>query len=163
MRLRRQGRVSALQALYEIDAAAHNAGQVLEQRFLDEPLPPEAEEFARNLVTGVVKNRTVLDNWIAHYAPEWPVEQLAFIDRNILRIALYELTGDGDTPIKVVINEAVELAKSFGSDASPRFVNGVLGSFVASNPIPKLPKSDTSHEGSEGAPEEQVTKAETSN
>ena len=71
----------------------------------------------------------MLNDLIAQYAPEWPVDQLAIVDRNILRLALFEIgCSDSDTPPKVVINEAVELAKVFGSDSSPRFVNGVLGS-----------------------------------
>ena len=71
-----------------------------------------------------------LNKLIATYAPEWPIEQMAIIDRNILRIALYEFLIDGGTPPKVAINEAVELAKMFGSDSAPRFVNGVLGALV---------------------------------
>ena len=90
---------------------------------------PETTRYLRWLVSGVVTNRTDLDRIIAKYAPEWPVDQLAIIDRNVLRLALFEIgCRDADTPPKVVINEAVELAKRFGSDNSPRFVNGVLGS-----------------------------------
>jgi N utilization substance protein B len=84
----------------------------------------------RELVLGVLARQAALDEVIGRYAPEWPVQQLAVIDRNILRMALFELAA-ADTPLKVAINEAVELAKSFGSDSSPRFVNGVLGSAVA--------------------------------
>ncbi len=72
-----------------------------------------------------------LDHFIAEHAPEWPLDQVAIVDRNILRIALWEFAVYGKTPIKVVINEAVELAKTYGSDSSPRFVNGVLGSLAA--------------------------------
>ena len=71
-----------------------------------------------------------LDNFIAQHAPEWPLDQVATIDRNILRIALWEFGVQGKTPIKVVINEAIELSKEFGSDSTPRFVNGVLGSLA---------------------------------
>jgi len=89
----------------------------------------QAAAFLRLLVAGVVTNRPALDGIIARYAPEWPVDQLAIIDRNVLRLALYEIgCSQLQTPPKVVINEAVELAKRFGSDNSPRFVNGVLGS-----------------------------------
>ena len=83
----------------------------------------------RWLVSGVVKYRSELDQLIHKYAPEWPVNQLAVVDRNVLRLALFELgCQQANTPPKVVINEAVELAKAFGSDSSPRFINGVLGS-----------------------------------
>lgn len=128
---RRQARISALQALYEMDTTAHIAGDVLAHRLEDAPLPPEGEEFLRNLVTGVLRHREQLDFLIHKYAPAWPVSQIAVVDRNILRIALYELSGASGTPPKVAINEAVDLAKMFGSDNSSRFVNGVLGTAVA--------------------------------
>jgi N utilization substance protein B len=81
-------------------------------------------------VSGVLEHQTVLDTFIHRHAPEWPLEQMAYIDRNILRVALFEFAVDGQTPVKVAINEAVELAKAFGSDSAPRFVNGVLGTLV---------------------------------
>lgn len=128
---RRQARVSALQALYEIDTTQHNAGAVLENRLIDSPLPPDGEAFLRSIVGGVIRHREQLDALIQKFAPAWPVAQIAIVDRNILRIALYELTGATETPPKVAINEAVDLAKTFGSDNSSRFVNGVLGTAVA--------------------------------
>jgi N utilization substance protein B len=82
-------------------------------------------------VRGVLKHKDELDELIATYAPEWPIDQMAIIDRNILRIALFEFLIDGGTPPKVAINEAVELAKRFGSDSSRRFVNGVLGTSLS--------------------------------
>jgi N utilization substance protein B len=93
-------------------------------------LPDPYAEFARHLVEGVLGHRHVLDEFIHEHAPEWPLEQMAYIDRNILRMAVFEFAIDGRTPVKVAINEAVELAKEFGSDSAPRFVNGVLGSLV---------------------------------
>lgn len=128
---RRQARISALQALYEIDTTAHHVADVVGHRLEDVPLPAEGEHFLRSLVTGVLQNREQLDFFIHKYAPAWPVSQIAVVDRNILRIALYELSGASDTPPKVAINEAVDLAKMFGSDNSSRFVNGVLGTAVA--------------------------------
>lgn len=128
---RRQARISALQALYEIDTTAHHAGDVVTHRLEDTPLPVEGEEFLRNVVTGVLKHRDQLDFLIHKFAPAWPVSQIAVVDRNILRIALYELSGTSGTPPKVAINEAVDLAKMFGSDNSSRFVNGVLGTAMA--------------------------------
>ncbi|MCO6449369.1 MAG: transcription antitermination factor NusB [Caldilineales bacterium] len=128
MKPRHHGRRVALQALFEIDLAGHKPGPVLEERLTSEGLADQDETaiFARQLVVGVVGNKPRLDAIIARFAPEWPVDQIAIIDRNILRMALWELLAD-ETPTRVVINEAVELAKVFGSDASPRFINGVLG------------------------------------
>jgi N utilization substance protein B len=103
---------------------------VLQQRLEETPLPGPAADFARRLVFGVLQHRALLDPFIQQHAPEWPLEQMACIDRNVLRLALYEFAVDGSTPVKVAINEAVELAKMFGSDSSPRFVNGVLGALV---------------------------------
>lgn len=131
MKVRHQARVVALQALYEIDCAGHPPAMVIEQRLETANLPESGEDFARELAHGVNAHQEWLDKLIARYAPEWPVAQIAIIDRNILRIAAYEILVEQDTPIKVAINEAVELAKRFGSDSSSRFVNGVLGTLVA--------------------------------
>jgi N utilization substance protein B len=120
-----------LQALFEIDCAGHKPAMVITRRLEDAGLPETGDAFARQLVQGVGENREALDELIGHYAPEWPVDQIAIVDRNILRIAILELLYYDDTPTKVAINEAVELAKEFGSDSSGRFVNGVLGSLVA--------------------------------
>ncbi len=130
MKARTRARSLALQALYEIDLTEHPPGWVLEQRLREQPLPPKLADFARRIVLEVVPLRPLLDEHIARHAPEWPVEQLSPIDRNILRIALWELAVYTETPVKVAINEAVELAKVYGSDSSPRFVNGVLGSLA---------------------------------
>ena len=131
MKVRHQARVVALQALYEIDCTAHAAALVVEQRLLEADLPESGKTFARDLAMGVNENQEWLDSLIARYAPEWPVNQIAIIDRNVLRLAVFEILIGKDTPVKVAINEAVELAKQFGSDSSGRFVNGVLGTLVA--------------------------------
>ena len=131
MKVRRRARILALQALYEIDTTQHPVGTVLDQRLTEDPLPEEGEAFARELLTGVIQHQVALDELIQRYAPEWPVEQMAVIDRNVLRIAIYEFFISKLTPTKVAINEAVELAKLFGSDSAPRFVNGVLGALAA--------------------------------
>ncbi len=130
MKNRHQARIVALQALYEIDCAHHAPAIVLEQRLAEVQLPKAAAAFSRHLVDSVLKYQPVLDTFIHRHAPDWPLEQMAYIDRNILRIAIFEFAVDGKTPIKVAINEAVELAKTFGSDSAPRFVNGVLGALV---------------------------------
>jgi N utilization substance protein B len=130
MKGRRRARVLALQALYEIDCASHPPSVVLYRHLSENTLAPAYAEFTRHLVDGVLAHQKVLDQFIHEHAPEWPLEQMAYIDRNILRMAVFEFAIDGSTPAKVAINEAVELAKWFGSDSAPRFVNGVLGSLV---------------------------------
>jgi len=136
MKIRHEARIVALQALFEMDCVGHPIAAVLEQRLAEMPLPEQGIQFARELVQGVTADITKLDRLIERYAPEWPVEQIAIIDRNILRIAIYEVLQSDGTPMKVAINEAVELAKQFGSDSSGRFVNGVLGSLVAKEEVP---------------------------
>ena len=131
---RRQARIIALQALYEIDCANHAVADVLGQRVKDGSITDGVRPFVYELVNGVVESRERLDELIQRYAPEWPVDQMAIVDRNILRIAIYEIVISTATPLRVVINEAVELAKAYGSDTSPRFVNGVLGSLAANEP-----------------------------
>jgi N utilization substance protein B len=131
MKSRTKARGIALQALYEIDLTGHSVSDVLEQRLIDTPLEDGLAEFTRQIVTGVLSLELNLDDFIAQHAPEWPLDQVAVIDRNILRIALWEFAIADITPVKVAINEAIELAKLFGSDSTPRFVNGVLGSLAA--------------------------------
>ncbi|MBN1564940.1 MAG: transcription antitermination factor NusB [Anaerolineae bacterium] len=136
---RHQARLLALQVLYELDATRHRVGDVLQARFnedglyeqfLSEQHYAEAQSLTTQLVNGVRQHQPRLDVLIGQYAPEWPLDQLAMIDRNILRIAIYELVIDGTAPVKVVINEAVELAKTFGTESTPRFINGVLGTLA---------------------------------
>lgn len=131
MKPRTRARSVALQALYEIDIANHPPGIVLEERLAETELDNHLADFARQIVMGVLPIVEPLDQIIAMHAPEWPLNQVATIDRNILRIALWEIAVDGQTPIKVAINEAVELGKVYGSDSTPRFINGVLGSLAS--------------------------------
>jgi transcription antitermination protein NusB len=131
MKSRTKARSIALQALYEVDISGHAPGIAIENRLQDDPLESSLAEFARQIVTGVMPVSQQLDDFIAQHAPEWPMDQVAVIDRNILRIALWEFAVKGCTPIKVAINEAIEMAKIYGSDSTPRFVNGVLGSLAA--------------------------------
>ena len=131
MKVRHRARIVALQALFEIDIAHHDPAVVLQQRLAYKPLPEAGHEFARSLVRGILEHQAELDALIQDNAPEWPLDQVAIIDRNILRMAIFEFAVEGDTPVKVAINEAVELAKLFGSDSSGRFVNGVLGAIVS--------------------------------
>jgi N utilization substance protein B len=131
MKPRTRARAIALQALYEIDLVGHPPGTVLKYRFEDETIEDRLVGFIESITLGVWPIRDELDSFIAEHAPEWPLDQVAIIDRNILRIALWEFAVSAETPIKVAINEAVELAKTYGSDSSPRFINGVLGSLAA--------------------------------
>ena len=130
-RERRRARTLALQALYEIDSVGHSPELVIARHIAENSaLGEEGVGFLRSLVLGTLDLAPALDKLIAECAPEWPVDQLAIIDRNILRLATWEFALSGQTPLKVAINEAVELAKLFGSDSAPRFVNGVLGTLA---------------------------------
>lgn len=131
MKPRTRARSIALQALYEIDISGHPPELALRNRLRENNLETTLEEFVQKIVLGVSSMAGNLDNQISVHASEWPLEQVATIDRNILRIALWEFAVYEITPVKVAINEAVELAKVFGSDSTPRFVNGVLGSLAS--------------------------------
>jgi N utilization substance protein B len=133
---RHLGRIIALQTLYEEEMRkdADDKSFVIKE-VLDRNIARYAEmlddvEFIRKLVAGVSKEATALDAKLQPVAPEWPIDQIARMDRIVLRIGLYELENEADVPPKVVINEAVELAKAFGGDNSSKFVNGVLGTLL---------------------------------
>ena|SRR5215208_3565742 len=130
MKPRTRARSLALQVLYEVDVANHLPGDIYKLRLEETPLTDELSDFARQIIFGVLPLTSTLDQIIAQYAPDWPLDQIAAIDRNILRMALWEFAVSRDTPLKVAINEAVELAKQFGSDSAPRFINGVLGALA---------------------------------
>jgi N utilization substance protein B len=125
---RRRARIAALQALYESDMSCHTALTSLTRLVEEEQLNEQLASFARDLVEGVIEQQAAIDDVIRQAAPQWPVDQISAIDRNILRLAIREILMNNGAPIRAAINEAVELAKSFGSDSSARFVNGVLGS-----------------------------------
>jgi transcription antitermination protein NusB len=130
MKPRTRARSLALQVLYEVDIANHPPAEIYRSRLEETPLPDNLSDFARQIIFGVLPLTGTLDQIIGKYAPEWPLDQIAAIDRNILRMALWEFAVYHDTPVKVAINEAVELAKHFGSDSAPRFINGVLGALA---------------------------------
>jgi N utilization substance protein B len=130
MKPRTKARSIALQVLYECDLTNHPPGEVLQERLVEDELDPTLVEFAQQIIMGVLPISATLDLFIAEHAPEWPMDQVAVIDRNILRIALWEFAVADVTPVKVAINEAIEMAKYFGADSTPRFVNGVLGSLA---------------------------------
>jgi N utilization substance protein B len=115
-----------------VDTTGHKPDEVLSRRAAEDLLSPEAAKYAGELVNGVLQHVSAIDDLIRKAAPAWPFAQMAGIDRNIIRIALYEaLFGEEIVPFKVAVNEAVELAKKFGSESSGRFVNGVVGKIVS--------------------------------
>jgi len=128
---RRRARALALQALYEVDSVGHGVEEVVTHLLAGGRLSAENGAFVRELVSGVIQNKEKIDLNIQSFAPAWPIEQIPVVDRNILRLAIFEILLDNKVPVKVAINEAVELAKTFGGDNSSRFVNGVLGSVSA--------------------------------
>lgn len=131
MGTRRQARIIAFQTLFEADATGHAPAEVVERLLLNSPLTPEAAAFARRLVDGMLQHKDEIDRVIAEAAPAWPLEQMALVDKNILRLAIFEvLFNNRSVPPKAAINEGVELAKLFGSESSSKFVNGVLGTVL---------------------------------
>ena len=132
---RRQARILAFKVVYEVDVAHHPPGEVLDRLLRADAADPKVEAYARELIGGVLRHRKELDETIQEHAPAWPLRQMAAVDRTILRLGLYESRyGRGMVPVKVAINEAIELAKLYGGESSPRFVNGVLGRLAGDPP-----------------------------
>lgn len=129
--IRRQARTVALQTLYEYDIAHHEVAAVLQRHADDLRLAPRVLGYATELVNGVLAHQAAIDTAIQRAAPGWPIAQMARIDKNVLRLAIYEILYNNAVPAKAAINEAVELAKTFGGDTSSRFVNGVLGTIFS--------------------------------
>ena len=129
---RREARVLVLQSLCESDIVPHEVMDVLDRLVEENQISEDVEQFSSELVSNVLVNRVELDNIITSYASDWPLEQMALVDRNLLRMSLAEILWGGEAPQAAVINEAIELAKGFGSERSPGFVNGVLGAFLES-------------------------------
>ena len=128
---RRRTRALVMQALYEYDTVEHSASEVLVERLAEVDAGRRDAEFARGMLEGIFANAAEIDKIISEFAPGWPLSQMAVVDRNILRMAVYEIMVSQETPPRVAVNEAVELAKAFGGDSAPRFINGVLGSVMA--------------------------------
>ena len=128
---RRKARMTAVQALFELDFQQRDAQEVMADRLAEAKLNPETQEFARRLMDGVLHHREEIDAQIAAAAPQWPVDQIAHVDKNVLRLAIFEMVFDNSAPDKVAISEAIELARLLGSATSPKFVNGVLGAVLA--------------------------------
>lgn len=143
--MRRRARVAAFEALYEYDASGHDPEAALRRRLESAAASNEPEgddrasggtiavdtDYAYRLVRGVERNLPAIDRALAAAATAWPLEQMAKVDKAILRLAIYEILFDNGVPVRAAINEAVELAKLYGGESSPRFVNGVLGAIAA--------------------------------
>ncbi len=130
----------ALQTLYEVDISGHRPAAVIERLSNDLHLDPRVTDYARDLVAGVGRNHAPIDELIARFAPAWPLGQMSAVDRNLLRLGIFEAVDNSTTiPVGVAINEAVELAKLYGSESSARFINGVLGRVVAEHAQDHLP------------------------
>jgi len=125
---RRRSRIVAFQTLFEVDTAGRDPAEALRRHVEDARLSEEATNFTAHLVEGVERHRAAIDNVIRERAPAFPLSEMPPVDRNILRLAIYEVLFDNQpAPLRTAINEAVELAKGYGSESSGRFVNGVLG------------------------------------
>lgn len=126
----------ALQCLYEIDSVGHPLGTVLDNNINYSPERRRVKGYIVYIVKGVMAYLTAIDSVLQKYAAEWPIDQVAVVDRNILRIALFELAIDKKhpVPVGVAIDEAIELAKLFGAENTPRFINGVLGTIADNLP-----------------------------
>jgi len=124
--------MAAVQALFELDFQDKPADPVIEERLAEaSSLSPINQDFVRGLVRGVLHHKKEIDEEIGRAAPQWPIDQIAHVDKNVLRLAIFELMFDNSAPAKVAITEAIELARLLGSEASPKFVNGVLGAVMA--------------------------------
>lgn len=149
---RHLGRIIALQTLYEQDFRvdcndkSFDLDQVIDRNIERYKKTIDDQDFVRKLVRGVDAERRQLDELLQPVAPEWPIEQIARMDRVVLRIGAYELMHEHDVPPKVVINEAVELAKAFGGDNSSKFINGVLGTLYREHEKEILARSGESVE-----------------
>lgn len=122
-------RTIALQTLFEWDfnEKSSNLEDIFDRVSQEFASGADDISFAKQLLDGVVQNQSAIDEIIVKHAPEWPIDQITLIDRNVLRLGIYEMMFLKDTPPKVVINEAVEMGKRFGGDSSGKFVNGVMG------------------------------------
>lgn len=127
---RRLARQVAFQTLYQIDLSKDDPETALQQRLSDVALSPDNQDYVRTVVRGVHQQMRALDSQIGTISQAWEVHRLGYIDRSILRLAIYEIVFMDAIPVGVTVNEAVELAKEFGDEDSPRFINGLLGTVV---------------------------------
>ena len=153
---RHLSRTIAMQTLFAWDFNGQNNETLpqLTQENLDQFAPGfDDHGFTQNLITGVIKNLSAIDKYIIKYATEWPLDQITVVDRNILRLGIYELVYDPDIPAKVAINEAIEVAKTFGGESSGKFVNGVLGAIYKEIPPKEIDKQEAVPAAAAAAPD----------
>ena len=129
---RHQARELALKVLFQLESSADDPDEVLSYHAAEGAATPDVANFAGQLVRGVIANRDKLDSILSETSEHWKVEQMAKVDRIVLRIAVYEITVDRHVPTKAAINESIELAKTFSGEEAGRFVNGILGRVAAS-------------------------------
>lgn len=142
---RHLSRTIAMQTLFAWDFNGQdeaNIKEVVENNFQQFAPGFDDHGFTQNLVQGVLTNVKAIDGYIIKYATEWPLDQITTVDRNILRLGIYELVFDQNIPAKVAINEAIEIAKAFGGDASGKFVNGVMGAIYKEVPMKDIDRED---------------------
>ena len=142
---RHLSRTIAMQTLFAWDFNGQNEGnikEIVDNNFQQFAPGFDDHDFAQNIVQGVLTNVKEIDNYIIKYATEWPLDQITTVDRNILRLGIYELVFDQKIPAKVAINEAIEIAKAFGGDASGKFINGVMGAIYKEVPMKEIDKED---------------------
>ena len=130
---RRQSRILVLQSLYENDKTKHNPHSIIDRLVEVAPELEPSKPYAVELITNIICNIGQIDDTISKYAKAWPVSQMPSVDKNILRIAIQEIILDKQIPEKVAINEAIEIAKLYGTESSPKFINGVLGTIFEKN------------------------------
>lgn len=127
-------REQALKALFACDLGKNDPAQALEMLWAEEKTNEKAKSFSRQLVEGVIEKRAELDALLERYAREWKLERIAAVDRNIMRLALYEMIYSAEVPRAAALDEAIELGKTFGAEESPRFINGILGKIIVELP-----------------------------
>ena len=129
-RSRSKAREITMQVLFEQDTSSHSSKKSLKARSQSKDVCQETEIYATKLLNMIGENIQQIDDLISKFAPSWPLDQMPGVDKNVLRIAIAEIIGKGDIPPKVAINEAVDLGRIFGTEKSPKFINGVLGSLI---------------------------------
>jgi len=142
MGTRRQSRESALKVLYQIELTGQKPRDAVRYFFEEHESQPEVREFAEFLIDGVVRDRQALDEMIALHSTNWKLSRMAAVDKNILRMAVFELMSCPDIPAKVTINEAVEIAKKYGNTESGSFVNGILDNVARAADMPASEDED---------------------
>jgi N utilization substance protein B len=139
---RRQARELAFQALFQIDLGRNTPDFALRYACSENDLTEKSREFLEDMVNGTARHAKEIDDLLTRFSEEWPLERMGGTDRNLLRMALYELIYREDIPVSVTVNEAVELAKHYGDEESGKFVNGILGNIIRQFTLPEKPTVD---------------------